>query len=151
MDPKIKEWLESFAECVRRVDYASARSFFHPEVTGYGSLTDAAYGIENLVDQQWKNVWPHIEDFRFDLDEMKCEISNDLQIAFIHTRWWSTGYHPDGTTFVRPGRTSLLLTRENLSAEWKAKYSHFSLDPGTPLLTQRPAPKRGVKPICHPA
>ncbi len=151
MDTQIKDWLESFAECVRRVDYPCARSLFHPDITGYGSLTDAAYGIESLEHQQWEKVWPHIDDFRFDLDEINCEISSDLRIAFIHTRWASTGYHPDATTFVRPGRVTLLLTRENQAAEWKAKHSHFSLDPGTPLATQRPVPKTCPTQVLNPA
>ncbi len=151
MDPEIKDWLESFAECVRRVDYRTARTFFHPDVTGYGSLTDTALGIENLEHQQWKRVWPHIDDFRFDLDEINCEISGDSQTAFIHTRWQSTGYHPDGTIFSRPGRVTLLLTRKNQLSGWKAKHSHFSLDPGTPLMTQRPVPKPCFTPVLNPA
>jgi hypothetical protein len=32
-----RQWLETFAGCVREVDYASARPLFHPDVLAFGN------------------------------------------------------------------------------------------------------------------
>ena len=114
---------------------------FHPQVVGYGSSTDAVYSIDHLIERQWQKIWPHIDRFSFDDDRLECDLSDNECLASVRTKWMSVGYRPDGTSFDRPGRVTIVLVRDNPSSVWKAKHTHFSLNPGTPENTQRKVPK----------
>jgi len=141
MQLRIREWLNEFTEHVCEVDYESARKMFHPGVIGYGSHTNVVYSIDNLILKQWQKIWPHIDHFSFDYDRLECDLSDDECLASVRTKWTTTGYRPDGTSFNRPGRVTIVLVRDNTASAWKAKHTHFSLDPGTPTNTQRKVPK----------
>ncbi len=44
----------------------------------------------------------------------------------------STGLHPDGTKFVRNGRSTCTFMRTAIGAPWVCTHSHLSVTPGTP-------------------
>src|SRR5205807_6544473 len=50
------------------------------------------------------NVWPKTTDFRFVLEQTSILASPDSMMATVIAPWTSTGYHPDGNPFPRPGR-----------------------------------------------
>ena len=99
-----RQWLETFAGYVREVDYASARPLFHPDVLAFGTYNDVISGIDQWVAMQWDNVWPKTTDFRFVLEQTSVLASPDGMMATVIAPWTSTGYHPDGHPFPRPGR-----------------------------------------------
>ena len=61
------EWLDRFAVCVREVDYAAARPFWHPDIVIFGTYQELVKSLSAWTERQWDNVWPRTAEFRFDL------------------------------------------------------------------------------------
>ncbi len=92
-------------------------------------------------DEQWRAVWPTIEDFRFHSEGLKVGVSPDRLMAVGLCRWSSRGRHQDGTGFTRPGRATVVFARPAPDRPWQAIHTHISLNPNTPQRShgQRPA------------
>ena len=131
-------WLETFAGYVREVDYASARPLFHPDVLAFGTHRNVIPGLQAWIDTQWDNVWPKTSDFRFDLAGSHCLVSGDASMAVVIAPWTSTGYHPDGTTFDRPGRATMVFQKTDDT--WLCTHSHMSLNRGVPQASHANRP-----------
>ena len=125
-----RRWLDTFAEYVREVDYDSARSLFHPDVLAFGTHNNVISGLDQWVATQWDNVWPKTTDFRFDLERTSFLVSSDGAMVTIIAPWTSTGYYRDGKPFTRPGRATMLLSRNDDG--WLCLHSHMSLNRGVP-------------------
>ena len=123
-------WLERFSSYVRDVDYASARPLFHPKILAFGTHQDVLPSLEAWVTTQWDNVWPRTDDFRFDLAGVHVLVSDDGGMAVVVAPWTSTGFHPDGSRFDRPGRATIVFHKQNGS--WLGVHSHLSLNRGVP-------------------
>ena len=69
---EVREWLDRFALCVREVDYAAARPFWHPDIVIFGTLSGAGekfIGVDGTAMGQclaahggfpgstWQTVW----------------------------------------------------------------------------------------------
>ena len=132
------QWLDTFAGYVREVDYASARPLFHPDVLAFGTHRDIIPGLEAWVATQWDNVWPRTTDFRFDAEGTYVLGSEHAAMAVVVTPWTSTGYHPDGTPFDRPGRATMVFNR--LDGAWLCTHSHMSLNRGIPQTSHADRP-----------
>jgi ketosteroid isomerase-like protein len=128
----VKAWLAAWQPCVQTVDFVPARRLFAENVLSFGTHMDIVEGRDALERNQWRSVWPTIDDFAWDFEDMRIGISPDRLMGTLITTWTSTGYHPDGARFDRPGRTTVLLSRDNLDAPWLGVHTHFSLYPGTP-------------------
>jgi ketosteroid isomerase-like protein len=126
----ILRWLEVFSGYVRAVDYASAAPMFHSDVVAFGTHRNVIPGLEPWIRTQWDKVWPKTCDFRFDLAGTHILLSADGGMATAIAPWNSTGYAPDGTEFDRPGRATMVLTRE--ASGWVCVHSHMSLNRGVP-------------------
>lgn len=124
------EWLEVFSGYVRAVDFNSARPLWHPDVVTFGTHRDVVEGLDTTVATQWSNVWPRTADFRFDLDQTRVLAAPDATMAVVVAPWTSTGFHPDGTRFDRPGRATLVFTMT--PDGWRVAHSHMSLNRGVP-------------------
>ena len=120
-----REWLAALQRCVRAVDYAGARPLFAPEVQGFGTHAAIVDGRDALEHEQWGQIWPTIREFTFRLAEVHCAGGDDLLGVIVP--WDSLGAGPDGTSFPRPGRATLILARRD--GRWVAIHSHFSLAP----------------------
>jgi len=133
-DPRTREallaWLERFAGYVRDVDYASAKPMFDADILAFGTHRDVIPGLDAWIRTQWDNVWPRTSDFRFVLDQAHMLASPDGAMAVVVVPWTSTGYHPDGSRFDRPGRATMVFNRAG--AEWRCVHSHMSLNRGVP-------------------
>lgn len=127
----IHGWLTRFAVCVREVDYAAARPFWHPDIIIFGTHQELVKGLAAWTETQWDNVWPRTEDFAFDLGNTAVLASPDGRMAVVITPWTSTGFHSDGTPFDRPGRATLVLARQE-DGGWVGVHSHMSLQRGVP-------------------
>ena len=123
-------WLETFAGYVREVDYASARPLFHSDVLAFGTHRDIISGLASWQTTQWDNVWPKTSDFRFDTENARVLVSKDNTMATVVVSWTSTGYQPDGVTFDRPGRATMVFHRHD--GAWLCTHSHMSLNRGVP-------------------
>ena len=122
-----RQFLEEMQACVRAVDFLRARPLFAEDAIGFGTYAAVVHGRDRIESDQWRQVWPRIKDFTFRLDELEC-LGGEATLCVIVT-WDSLGTRPDGSTFPRPGRATLLLEPRN--GRWVATHSHFSLAPGT--------------------
>jgi ketosteroid isomerase-like protein len=138
---EVLDWLDRFAACVREVDYAAARPFWHPEVVIFGTYQELVKGLSAWTKRQWDNVWPRTAEFRFDLANTMVMAAPDGAIAVAIAPWTSTGFHENGTPFDRPGRATIVLARQP-DRRWLGVHSHMSLAHGVP---QDSHGKRAVK------
>ena len=127
----VKSWLERFSSCVRAVDYAAARPFWHPGIVIFGTYQELVRGLAAWEEAQWDNVWPRTEGFAFLLNETVVLASPDSAMAVAIAPWTSTGFGRDGTPFDRPGRSTLVLQRQ-ADGGWLGVHSHMSLARGVP-------------------
>ena len=132
------DWLQTFSGYVREVDYASAKPLFHPDVLAFGTHNDVIPGLDQWVTTQWDNVWPKTSDFRFVLEQAVVLSSSDGMMATVIAPWTSTGYHPDGSAFARPGRATMIFSK--MTDGWLCVHSHMSLNSGVPQLSHASRP-----------
>jgi ketosteroid isomerase-like protein len=127
----VHDWLARFAECVRAVDYAAARPFWHPDIVVFGTYQELVRGLTAWTETQWDNVWPKTDGFAFDLENTAVLASGDGTMATAIAPWTSTGFYPDGTRFERPGRATIVLMCQS-DGRWLGVHSHMSLQRGVP-------------------
>ena len=128
---EVRDWLDRFAACVRGVDYAAARPFWHPDIVIFGTYQELVKSLSAWTERQWDNVWPRTAEFRFDLANTLIMASPDGAMAVAIAPWTSTGFHEDGTSFDRPGRATIVLARQP-DGRWLGVHSHMSLARGVP-------------------
>jgi ketosteroid isomerase-like protein len=128
---EILDWLARFAACVRAVDFRSAYPFWHDGIVIFGTYQELVRGRQAWADAQWANVWPRTADFAFDLGNTEILASADGGTAIAIAPWTSTGWHPDGRAFDRPGRATIVLQRQP-DGRWVGVHSHMSLARGVP-------------------
>ena len=92
---EIKKWLTKFALCVRSLDFEGGREMFYQDMVCFGSRAEILIGLDDLIERQWKAIWPNITDFHFQMDQFRCECNNTAEIACVIVPWISTGYHQD--------------------------------------------------------
>ena len=114
------------------MDLTAARRRFADEVVAFGTFADVVIGLDPLVRDQWSKVWPTIEEFRFVVDEMQVQASPDRLMAVAIVGWTSLGITEDGRQFPRPGRATIVLTRDAVDKPWAGQHTHFSLGRGVP-------------------
>lgn len=141
-DPRIRgeilAWLEVFAGHVRAVDYASARPMWHADLLAFGTFSDVIQGLETAIATQWDNVWPRTADFAFDLAGTHVLAAACGSMAVAVTPWSSTGFHPDGARFDRPGRATMVFAKDG--GAWRCVHSHMSLNRGVPQASHGDRP-----------
>ena len=136
----ITAWFAHWGELVGNVDFARVREMFVEDAIAFGSKVEMVTSRHDLEHDQWRAVWPTIEDYRYDLDTLEVVVSPDRLMAMGAAIFGSTGLHRDGTRFDRPGRATATLMRAAVGAPWFATHTHVSLKPGTP------APSYGSRP-----
>jgi ketosteroid isomerase-like protein len=138
----IADWFMRWANHVANVDIGSVRKLFAEDAFAFGSKVEMVRSRDELEAQQWRIVWPTMEDYRYDLATLEIAISPDRLMATAAAIFHSTGFHKDGSPFNRPGRVTAALMREKIGAPWYATHTHVSLTPGTP------SPSYGSRPIA---
>jgi ketosteroid isomerase-like protein len=128
-DTSVREWLAAWGACVARVDIDEARHLFDDDVVGFGTRAEVAVGLDALVTEQWRHVWPAIADFAFDVDGAHVYLSSDGLLAVIATTWTSTGRGGAAEAGPRPGRATIVCRRESSGGPWRGVHTHFSLTP----------------------
>lgn len=137
----IKEWFKSLAAHVRDVDFVGARPIFAPDMIAFGTFTDFMIGRDAAEQQQWRNVWPHIDGFYFRPD-IHAIVSPDRLQAVGMAVFDSTGYHKDGKSYDRPGRASVVFVRATVDAPWVAQHTHLSLVRDVPTRSFKSKPEK---------
>lgn len=123
---RVRRWFECLAECVRGVDFEGARPLFADDMIAFGTFTDFITGREKAEATQWRNVWPHIDEFRWRPD-IRTIVSADRLTATGMAIFNSTGYAEDGKPYARPGRATVVFVRKRPDEDWVALHTHMSL------------------------
>ena len=139
----VQAWFHRLAEHVRAVDFAGARPIFAPDMIAFGTFTDFMTGREEAERQQWRNVWHHIDEFRWRPD-IRVIVSPDRLQAVGMGVFDSTGYLKDGTPYDRPGRATIVFVRESTEAPWLAQHTHMSLFRDVPTQSFKGKPEKSL-------
>ena len=137
----VKRWFDTLAAHVREVDFVGARPIFAPDMIAFGTFTDFMTGRDAAEQQQWRNVWHHIDEFRFRTD-VRAIVSPDRLMAVGMAIFDSTGYHQDGTSYDRPGRATVAFTRDAVGKPWLAQHTHLSLFRDVPTRSFKNKPEK---------
>ena len=137
----IEGWFETLAAHVREVDFAGARPLFAEDMVAFGTFTDFMTGRAIAETEQWRNVWPHIDEFRW-RPGIRAILSADRLQAVGMGVFDSTGYRADGTAYARPGRATVVLVRSALDAPWQAAHTHMSLFRDVPTRSFKHKPEK---------
>jgi ketosteroid isomerase-like protein len=138
---RVRRWFERLAEHVRAVDFAGARPIFAEDMIAFGTFTDFMTGRDNAEAKQWRNVWPHIDGFRWRPD-IRVIVSPDRLTAVGMAIFDSTGYGQDGRPYERPGRATVVFSRRHVRDDWVAQHTHMSLVPGVPTRSFKNKPEK---------
>jgi ketosteroid isomerase-like protein len=125
---EVRDWLSRFETAVRARDFDTGKTLFAPEAVAFGTRAEMVRGLENVVAEQWRPVWPNIHDFR--LGEPVVHAAGDL--AWVALPWQTTRQGQTGAGAARRGRGTFVLERRRDG--WRAIHSHFSLVPEDPKL-----------------
>jgi len=131
----VADWYARWGDLVAQVNFKGARSMFAEDVIAFGSKVETMASLEMLEREQWRAVWPSIEDYRYDLSTLDVIVSPDRVMAMGAVIFRSTGIHQDGRRFERNGRATVTLMRSAVDAPWVATHTHVSLKPGTPGIS----------------
>ncbi len=137
----VKRWFDTLAAHVRDVDFVGARPIFAPDMIAFGTFTDFMTGRDVAEQQQWRNVWHHIDEFRFRPD-IRAIVSPDRLMAVGMAIFDSTGYRQDGTPYDRPGRATVAFVRDSVGKPWLAQHTHLSLFRDVPTRSFKNKPEK---------
>jgi ketosteroid isomerase-like protein len=139
----VKEWYDRWSGYVADVNFKAARPTFAEDAIAFGSkVAEVMTSQAQLEHEQWRSVWPSIEDYRFDTSTLELITSPDRLMAMGACIFRSTGIHPDGKKFERNGRSTVTLMRTAIGAPWICTHSHISLKPGTPGVSHGSRPEK---------
>jgi len=124
---EVLEWLEQFADCVRRRDFAGAEPLFNARVVAFGTRNEVLENLSELRERQWRPTWQTTRDFRFLADTVHVELSATGADAWATALWTSIGEPGDRPAFDRRGRATFILRRAG--GRWQCIHSHLSLMP----------------------
>jgi ketosteroid isomerase-like protein len=141
----VKAWFQTLADHVQAVDFAGARPIFADDMIAFGTFTDFMTGRDAAERAQWRNVWPHIDHFRWRPD-MRVLVSPDRLQAVGMAVFDSTGYRKDGTEYDRPGRATVVFERPAADAPFVARHTHMSLFREVPTQSFKDKPEFGAGP-----
>lgn len=111
----LRDWLRRLQTCVRNQDIAGGRALCVPELLAFGTRSEMVEGVEQVMER----------DFTIDAEKAQGAIQGDQ--GWVAARWDSLGVHPDGSTFARPGRLTIVFERR--AGRWLALHTHFSPSP----------------------
>jgi ketosteroid isomerase-like protein len=133
-------WLKNWGDLVAEVNFKASRPLFAEEAVAFGSKVEMMTSQAQLEAEQWRAIWPSIENYLYDLSTLELDVSPDRLMAVGMIIFRSTGLHADGKTFERNGRATVTLMRASVGTPWICTHSHVSLKPGTP------SPSHGKRP-----
>lgn len=131
-------WLRGFSRCVNEKNYEAGKQFFDDVHMCFGSFsTKLIRTLDDLVEMQWKMIWPNIRNFEYDLSSLVIETCDCDSLACAIVPYKSVGYNNSGISFNRSGRATIILKWSKNKNKWLSVHSHHSLAPGTPVDTHK--------------
>jgi len=121
----LRAWLRQLQACVRAQDFAAGRALCAPDLLAFGTKAEMVEGVDQVMERQWREVWPRIREFTIDVAKAQGAIHANR--GWVAARWDSLGVRPDYSTVPRPGRLTILFERR--AGRWLATHTHFSLSP----------------------
>jgi len=137
----VRDWFHRLAAHVQDVDFAGARPIFAADLVAFGTFTDFITGRDLAEQMQWRNVWPHIDEFRWRPD-VRVIVSPDRLQAVGMGVFDSTGYQEDGASYDRPGRATVVFGRASTDEPWVAQHTHMSLFRDVPTRSFKSKPEK---------
>ena len=131
----VAEWYDRWGGFVADVNFKPVRAMFAEDVIAFGSKVEVMTSQAQLEAEQWRSVWPSIQDYRFDTSTLEVIMSPDRLVAMGALIFRSAGLHTDGKKFERNGRSTVTLMRTSIGSQWICTHSHISLKPGTPGIS----------------
>lgn len=128
----IRQWFKRLSDHVQAIDYEGARAIFAEDMIAFGTFTDFMFERDIAEQQQWRNVWGTIRNFRWRLDAVEGIVSADRLTAIGMGIFDSDGFNLDGSKFDRRGRATVTFARQKVGDPWVATHTHMSLFRGTP-------------------
>jgi ketosteroid isomerase-like protein len=132
---RVKAWFERLSEQVRAVDFAGAYPLFADDMVAFGTFENFITGRDRVEAAQWRNVWPVTSGFRYRADDIRAIVSADRLTAIGMGVFDSTSYHPNGSPYERPGRTTVAFSRQAIGEDWVAVHTHMSLFRDVPTVS----------------
>lgn len=131
----IRAWFGELAVHVNALDFAGSRHLTREDFLAFGTVANFVAGRAAAEANQWRKVWPTIDNFRFRLDDVRAFVSPDRLFAVGLAVFDSTGYREDGTAYERPGRATISFDRKRIGDPWVANHSHMSLFRDVPQIS----------------
>ena len=138
----VADWVARWGDLVADVNFKAVRPMFADDAIAFGSKVEMMTSQAELEREQWRAVWPSIEDYRYDLSTLEVVTSPDRLMAMGAVIFRSTGLRENGKKFERNGRATVTLMRASIGAPWICTHSHVSLKPGTPAPSYGNRPER---------
>ncbi len=127
-----RAWFDDFAVCVRNRDLTSGRRLFDPACVSFGTRAEHLGDLDDLMARQWHPTWTTTRGFAAIPGTLMVQIATDASVVVLTARWTSEGVNPDGSTFDRRGRCTIVLRENDGSPHGLvAVHTHFSLSPET--------------------
>jgi ketosteroid isomerase-like protein len=120
------DWLTAWESAINSRDYALGRSLFDEDVVAFGTFSEMMLGIDSLVTEQWMQIWPYIEEYRFERGSL--DLKRFAGTTLVAAIWTSYGIDGNGQRFPRRGRCTIVLRRSEQG--WLAHHTHFSMGKG---------------------
>lgn len=116
----MNKWLNAFQLAVRTGDPEAGRHLFADGVVSFGTRTNLASGIDELVSLQWHQIWDQSKGFELTpVLERAIGGGKLLLCHFVNQTW-------NGEIYVeRSGRATFVL-EQDATGQWLCIHSHFS-------------------------
>jgi ketosteroid isomerase-like protein len=137
-DPgSVLAWLRRWEQLIRAQDFEAGEAMFRADAVGFGTVTDTTRSRAELLERQWRVVWPRTRDFSFVWEDVHVHVSREGSMAMTFAPWRSVGVLG---TRQRGGRCTIGLVRDDACAPWLCVHTHFSMWPqsGDASLLDRP-------------
>lgn len=125
----VEKWLSDWERAIRERDFKAGGALFCENASGFGTVTERTRTRAELIDQQWRKVWPRTQGFAFDQSDLSITMSPDSLMAVAHARWTSDGADENGNPRKRAGRCTVALVRDGSEGQWRCLHTHFSMWP----------------------
>ncbi len=112
--------------CAAR-DFDSTEILFASDVVSFGTKASVVKSLSQLRSEQWEMIWPTIEGFEMQLDDLQCSAQSDLAWGMLP--WTSLAKDKNNKVYHRPGRATAVLERRD--GIWLCVHTHFSLVPAS--------------------
>jgi hypothetical protein len=119
-----QHWLQRFQSVINAKDYDAVNRLCSPSIMAFGTVANVTHGLEWLIEDQYKKMWPQIVKFEF---AALPAIWRGCGLTVIAVLWdatnWRRNWFGRRVEYQRSGRATLVLQKGG------AVHTHFSITP----------------------